>query len=79
MVLRDFCDRIGVARADSTVDVALLEHCLREDLNAHAPRYMAVLDPLKVVIENYPQDQEEEFVFPNYPDKEEIKIGRAHV
>ena len=72
--LRDFCDRIGVARADSTVDVALLEHCLREDLNAHAPRYMAVLDPLKVVIENYPQDQEEEFVFPNYPDKEEMGL-----
>ncbi len=70
--LRDFCDRIGVARADSTVDVALLEHCLREDLNAHAPRYMAVLDPLKVVIENYPQDKQEEFVFPNYPDKEEM-------
>ena len=72
--LRDFCDRIGVARADSTVDVALLEHCLREDLNAHAPRYMAVLDPLKVVIQNYPQDQEEEFVFPNYPDKEEMGL-----
>ncbi len=70
--LRDFCDRIGVARADSTVDVALLEHCLREDLNAHAPRYMAVLDPLKVVIENYPQGKEEEFVFPNYPDREEM-------
>lgn len=70
--LRDFCDRIGVARADSTVDVALLEHCLREDLNATAPRYMAVLNPLKVVIENYPEGQKEEFIFPNYPDKEEM-------
>ncbi len=70
--LRDFCDRIGVARADSTVDVALLEHCLREDLNATAPRYMAVLDPLKIIIENYPEGQKEEFIFPNYPDKEEI-------
>jgi glutaminyl-tRNA synthetase len=58
--IRDFCDRIGVARADSTVDYALLEHCLREELNATAPRVMAVLDPIRVVIENYPAGQIEE-------------------
>ena len=53
--IRDFCDRIGVAKKASTVDVALLEHCLREDLNKRANRFMAVLKPLKVVIENYPE------------------------
>src|SRR5574341_2106276 len=51
--IRDFCDRIGVAKSNSTVDIALLEHCLREDLNKRAPRVMAVLRPLKLVIENY--------------------------
>jgi glutaminyl-tRNA synthetase len=60
--LRDFCERIGVAKANSTVDVGLLEHCIREDLNAQAPRVMCVLRPLKVVIENYPQDQPEDQV-----------------
>jgi glutaminyl-tRNA synthetase len=53
--IRDFCDRIGVAKKASMVDVALLEHCLREDLNKRANRYMAVLKPLKVVLENYPE------------------------
>lgn len=57
--IRDFCDRIGVAKANSIVDVALLEHCLREDLNQRAPRTMAVLRPLKVVIENYPEGKVE--------------------
>ena len=57
--MRDFCERIGVAKADSTVDHGLLEHCLREDLNRRAPRVMAVLRPLKVVIENYPEGQVE--------------------
>lgn len=52
--IRDFCDRIGVAKRDSTVDVALLEHCLREDLNLRARRVMAVLDPVKLVITNFP-------------------------
>ena len=52
--IRDFCDRIGVAKKTSMVDMALLEHCLREDLNKRANRYMAVLKPLKVVLENYP-------------------------
>jgi len=53
--IRDFCDRIGVAKKTSMVDMALLEHCLREDLNKRANRYMAVLKPLKVVLENYPE------------------------
>ena len=55
--IRDFCERIGVAKSNSMVDIALLEHCLREDLNKHAPRVMGVLRPLKVVIENYPEGQ----------------------
>jgi glutaminyl-tRNA synthetase len=57
--IRDFCNRIGVAKANSIVDIALLEHCLREDLNTKAHRVMAVLKPLKIVILNYPKDQEE--------------------
>ncbi len=58
--IREFCDRIGVAKANSTVDFALLEHCLREDLNKRAARTMAVLRPLKVVLTNYPEGQIEE-------------------
>ena len=57
--IRDFAERIGVAKANSTVDYAFLEHCLREDLNKTAPRAMGVLRPLKVVIENYPKGQVE--------------------
>lgn len=68
--IRDFCDRIGVAKRDSTVDVALLEHCLREDLNMRAPRVMAVLNPLRVVIENYPEGKVEEFDAVNNPEDE---------
>jgi len=59
--IRNFCDRIGVSKAHSTVEYALLEHCLREDLNKNAPRTMAVLHPLKVVLTNYPEGQVEEF------------------
>jgi len=66
--IRDFCDRIGVAKRDSTVDIALLEHCLREDLNKAAPRVMAVLRPLKVVIDNYPDDKVEEVEAINNPE-----------
>ena len=55
--IRDFCDRIGIAKRDSVTDLALLEHCLREDLNRRAPRAMAVLRPLKVIIDNYPEGQ----------------------
>jgi len=68
--IRNFCDRIGVAKANSTIDMALLEHVLREDLNERAPRMMAVLNPLKVVIENYPEGQVEEFEVPDYPQDE---------
>jgi len=57
--IRNFCRRIGVNKYNSTVDIALLEHCIREDLNKHAQRVMAVLNPLRVVIENYPQDKVE--------------------
>jgi glutaminyl-tRNA synthetase len=66
--IRTFCDRIGVAKGDSTVDVALLEYCLREDLNKRAPRFMAVLRPLKVVIENYPEDKTEMLEAINNPE-----------
>ncbi|KPK34191.1 MAG: hypothetical protein AMK70_08215, partial [Nitrospira bacterium SG8_35_1] len=66
--IRDFCDRIGVAKKESTVDMALLEHCLREDLNKRSPRVMAVLKPLKVVLENYPEGQVEELDAVNNPE-----------
>ena len=66
--IRDFCDRIGVAKADSLVEIAMLEHCAREDLNRHAPRVMAVLRPLRVVIENYPEDRTEELEAVNNPE-----------
>ena len=59
--IRTFCERIGVAKRENVVDVALLEHAVREDLNSRAPRVMGVLDPLKVVIDNYPEGQTEEF------------------
>ena len=66
--IRNFCERIGVAKRDSMVDVALLEHCLREDLNKRAQRVMGVLRPLKVVIDNYPEDQIEELDAINNPE-----------
>jgi glutaminyl-tRNA synthetase len=66
--IRNFCDRIGVAKSNSVVDLALLEYCLREDLNKHAPRVMAVLRPLKVVIDNYPEDQVEKLDAENNPE-----------
>ena len=66
--IRNFCDRIGVAKADSMVDMALLEYCVREDLNKTAPRFMGVLRPLKVVIDNYPADREEELEAINNPE-----------
>jgi glutaminyl-tRNA synthetase len=68
--IRDFCDRIGVAKRENMVQLALLEHCVREDLNKRAPRAMAVLRPLKVVIENYPEGQVEEFEAMNNPEDE---------
>ena len=66
--IREFAERIGVAKADSTVDIALLEHCLREDLNKRAPRVMAVLAPLKVIIDNYPEGQVEWLEAENNPE-----------
>ncbi|HTX72555.1 MAG TPA: glutamine--tRNA ligase/YqeY domain fusion protein [Rectinemataceae bacterium] len=66
--IRDFCARIGVSKKDSIVDIALLEHCLREDLNRRAPRVMGVLRPLRVVIENYPEGQVEEMRAVNNPE-----------
>ncbi|MBT5551131.1 MAG: glutamine--tRNA ligase/YqeY domain fusion protein [Nitrospina sp.] len=66
--IRDFCERIGVSKSNSTVDFALLEHCVREDLNRTSPRVMAVVHPLKIVIENYPEDQVEELTAENNPE-----------
>jgi len=66
--IRNFCERIGVNKFNSTVDFALLEHCVREDLNKHAPRVMGVLRPLKVVITNYPAGQREELAAINNPE-----------
>ena len=66
--IRIFCERIGVAKRNSTVDIAMLEHCLREDLNKRAPRVMAVLRPLKVVIDNYFEGQVEELDAVNNPE-----------
>jgi glutaminyl-tRNA synthetase len=66
--IRDFCERIGVAKTDSTIDIALLEHCIREDLNKRAPRVMAIVHPLRVVIDNYPEGQTEELDAVNNPE-----------
>ena len=66
--IRAFCERIGVAKRENVVDVALLEHAVREDLNRRAPRVMGVLDPLRVVLENYPEGQTEAFEVANNPE-----------
>ena len=66
--IRDFCSRIGVTKSDNLVDVAMLEHCIRQNLNKHALRVMAVLRPLKVVIDNYPEEQTEELEATNNPE-----------
>ncbi len=70
--IRTFCERIGVAKRDSMVDIALLEYCVREDLNKRAPRVMGVLRPLKLVIENYPEDQTEMLTAVNNPEDPEM-------
>ena len=70
--IRKVAAAIGVAKNDNLVDVALLEHCVREDLNERAPRAMAVLRPLRVVIDNYPENQVEEFECPNHPQNPEM-------
>ncbi|MDH5483823.1 MAG: glutamine--tRNA ligase/YqeY domain fusion protein [Gammaproteobacteria bacterium] len=79
--IRAFCDRIGVTRADNSVEMAMLESAIRDDLNVNAPRRMAVLHPLKVVIENYPEGQTEELDVDNHPQNEamgqrKIPFGR---
>jgi glutaminyl-tRNA synthetase len=69
--LREFAKRIGVTKMDNTVEIGVLEACIREDLNDNAPRAMAVLDPIKLVIENYPADQVEELTVKNHPSDDE--------
>jgi len=75
--IRNFCERIGVAKKDSMVDIALLEHCLREDLNKKAPRVMAVLRPLRLIIDNYPEGKTEELEAINNP--EDPGMGRRKI
>jgi glutaminyl-tRNA synthetase len=70
--IRDFCAEIGVAKNDNLIDVSLLEHCVREDLNEKAPRAMCVLRPLRVVIDNYPEDRSEQFECQNHPQRPEL-------
>lgn len=70
--IRDFCDRIGIAKSNSTVDIAMLEHCIREDLNAKAPRVMAVLRPIKLILDNYPEGQIEQLEAENNPENPEM-------
>lgn len=65
--IRDFCERIGVTKADNSVEMEMFDNCIRENLNEHAPRAMAVLNPLKVVITNYPEGQTEQLVAANHP------------
>ncbi len=70
--VRTFCDRIGVGKSDSVIDMSVFEDCVREDLDGKTPRAMGVLRPLKVTITNYPKDQEEEFVAPCHPKQPEM-------
>ncbi len=70
--IRNFCAEIGVAKNDNLIDVSLLEHCVREDLNEKAPRAMCVLHPLKVVIDNYPEGWSEQFEIQNHPQRPEL-------
>lgn len=70
--IRDFCDRVGVTKKDSCIEYGMLEMCVREDLDAKAPRVMAVLRPLKVVIENFPEGKTEDFDVANHPQKPEM-------
>ena len=70
--IREFCKRIGVTKQDNTVEMAALESCIRDDLNENAPRAMAVLDPVKVIIENFPQGEVEMVTMPNHPNKPEM-------
>jgi glutaminyl-tRNA synthetase len=75
--IRDFCARVGVAKKENVIDVGLLEYCVREDLNRRAPRAMAVLRPLKVVLTNYPEGQSEEMEVANHPDNTSLGSRRV--
>ncbi len=75
--IRDFCARVGIARKENVIDVGLLEHCVREDLNRRAPRAMAVLRPLKLVLTNYPEGQSEEMAMVNHPDNADLGTRRV--
>jgi len=75
--IRTFCARIGVAKNENLVDISLLEHCVREDLNERAPRVMSVLRPLRVVIDNYSEGQTEEFECPNHPQNSSMGSRRV--
>ena len=70
--IRDFCERIGVTKQNSWIEMGVLEYCIREDLNENAPRAMAVLQPLRVVIDNYPEDQTEQLEISNHPQNAEL-------
>ena len=70
--IRDFCERIGITKKDSWIEMAVLENCIREDLNENAPRAMAVLKPLRIVIDNYPDEQVEILEVSNHPQKPEL-------
>ena len=70
--IRKFCDMIGVSRSDSMVDVAMLEHAIRDDLNENAPRAMCVIDPLKVVLTNYPEGESETLTAPGHPNRDDL-------
>lgn len=70
--IKNFLTRAGIAKTDSMIDYALLEYCIREELNENAPRRIAVLDPVKVIVDNYPEDKIEFFTLPNHPAKPEM-------
>lgn len=76
--IREFCKRIGVTKQDNTIEMASLESCIREDLNENAPRAMAVIDPVKLVIENY-QGEGEMVTMPNHPNKPEMGAVRCRL
>ncbi len=77
--IRDFCNRIGVTKADNLVEMGVLENCIREDLNVLAPRRMAVLHPLKVVITNYPEDGQEELQVANHPQNDAMGARKMYI
>ena len=70
--IRDFCERIGVTKQNSWIEMSMLEYCIREDLNEHSPRAMAVLNPLRLVIDNYPEEKTEQLIIANHPQKPEM-------